>query len=94
MMLPRRVFLLSGKVDPWMLGKKKLLWGLPRGRHRWGECRALLQERAFGSAVEFVACAGPLALFRALIDGDVFYDDTPVWTYGNGGRPSRARHSL
>jgi hypothetical protein len=65
-----------------MLGRKKLLWGLPRGRHRWEECRAILQECGFGSAAEFVACAGPLALFRAVIDGDVFYDDTPVWTYG------------
>lgn len=65
-----------------MHGKKKLLWGLPRGRHRWEECRALLQEHVFGSAAEFVACAGPLALFRALVDGDVFYDETPVWTYG------------
>src|SRR2546425_1098378 len=80
----RQLFLLSGTIPHWTKGKNKLLWGLPRGRNGFNECRAVLQEIGFGSAAEFVACAAPFALFRAVVDmnggKDVFYDDTPVWT--------------
>ena len=87
-MVPRVVFLVSGTKEHWLLAKQKrnLFWGLPRAGKSWNECRATLQEVGFGSAAEIVACAGPFAFFRAVVDGDVYYDDTPVWTYGRRGK--------
>ena len=79
----REIFLSSGSIDHWMLSRQKFFWGLPKGSHTFNQCRAALQDCGFGSAAEIVACAGPLALFRAVVDGDIFYDEDPVWTIGS-----------
>lgn len=66
-----------------MLSRQKFFWGLPKGTYTFNQCRAALQDCGFGSAAEIIACAGPRALFRAVVDGDIFYDEDPVWTLGS-----------
>jgi hypothetical protein len=88
-MPPRSVFLASGSIEHWQHGRKLLMWGLSRGGCSWNECRAVLQECGLRAGAEILACAGPLALFRAVVDEDVFYDPTPVWTL-----PAKNRREL
>jgi len=85
-MVKRTVFVVSGTQANWEIGRSKGMWGFSRAGRSWNECRAALQDCGFGSASEIVACLGPKAVFRALVDGDLRYDDTPVWPY-----PGRSR---
>lgn len=78
------VFLVNGTIDNWYRARRLGCWGLPSQGVRWPAARARLQELGFGSASIFIAVAGPRALFSAVVDGDPFFDDTPI--YGGSSR--------
>jgi len=76
---------INGRRMSWLKAQKRGVWGLPSSRGRYSEARAELQELGFGSASRFIACAGPVALFEAVVDGPIFYDDSYVFE-GSGPR--------
>lgn len=72
------IFLLNGKQDHWIVGRRNAIWGLPMGGNNWSSARARLQELGFIAGTEILAITGPYAHFRAVIGSDrgVYYDDS------------------
>jgi hypothetical protein len=79
MAMSSSLFLVNGTRVNWEMALERLFWGLPSGGHSWEECQQALESAGFRSGSHIVACAGPLALFRAVVEGSAYFDDTLAW---------------
>ena len=71
------IFFLNGRVEHWLIGRKKSIWGLQLLGLTWSKVRACLQELDFRAGSEILAISGPWVHFRAVVGSDrgVYFDD-------------------
>jgi hypothetical protein len=79
------IFFLNGRVEHWLVGRKKSIWGLQLLGLTWSKAKARLQELDFRAGSEILATSGPWVHFRAVVGSDrgVFFDDESApWGFG------------